>query len=157
MQSTQRNTAIVAGALLLVSAQAFANCKTELAKIDHRLAGAEIDPHMAQVLKTFRDQGAAACKAGNETSASASFTAIEKILESQATASAPATQPETAAPQPAADAFTLSDAETVYINETGEGILRYKVPGGTGHEYTLVTGAGIGVATAITKPFHVAS
>ena len=120
---------------LIVATPALADCKAELAEVDQRLAAAELDPQMTHVMKTFRDQGAALCAAGDETGAGARFTSINSILDTQATA-------KPAAPEPAVEKVPFPESEVVYIDENGEGILRYSVPGGkAGELYWFATGA----------------
>lgn len=75
----------LAGAIALPCAPAYANCTHELAAIDSQLAAAAVEqPQLTQVLQQLRDQGAAACKAGDETSAGANFMSVTMMLELQA-------------------------------------------------------------------------
>ena len=72
-------------AIALASSTAYADCTDELATIDRQLAEAALDqPQLTQVLQQIRNQGAAACEAGNESSAGANFTSISMMLELQA-------------------------------------------------------------------------
>jgi hypothetical protein len=73
---------------------AFADCAADLAEVDQLLAEAEAggsatEPQMMQVLRTFRDQGAASCAAGDETNAETAFTSVKMMLTMTQTPAAP--------------------------------------------------------------------
>ena len=72
-------------AITFAATPGHADCTAELTDIDRQLAAAAREqPQLIQVLQQLRDQGATACKAGNESSASANFTTITMMLELQA-------------------------------------------------------------------------
>lgn len=137
-QQSVKRGAFLLSALAVLAAPAFADCKGELEQVDRLLIDAESErPQLYSVLKVMRDQGAAACEAGDETGAGAAFKSITMMLGIDP-------DPPKAPPSPPAKAHeevqTL-EFQTVYISSKGEGILRYTVPDGAeGVEYTFVSG-----------------
>ena len=131
---------IAALAIVLTASSVLADCKADLADIDKKIADSN-RPELAQVLKMMRDQGAAACDAGDEQGARTAFKSISMMLgmPDPSQNRKPAVEPE-----PVSVEVALPEAHTVYISSEGEGILRYTVPGGEGKQYTFVTGAFTG-------------
>lgn len=135
---------VLASTFLLGTSPALADCEARIAEIDAEIAalasGDASQVAMAQVVQHSRDRAAASCASGDEERAEAQLQNVDMMLSTLAsTSAAPAPEPE---PEP----VPFTNAETVYLSDTGEGILRYTVPGGAGREYTLVTGALTGHA-----------
>ena len=65
------------------------DCKQRLAEVNEKLAAAtDLDPQLLQMLKTFRNQGASHCKAGQQTNANAAFNSVEMMLSGNRNAKA---------------------------------------------------------------------
>ena len=135
---------ILAALALYGVSPALADCKARIAEIDVKLeAMASGDPSqvaMAQVVQHTLDRAAESCAGGDEARAEAQLQNVDMMLSTFTTPSAAAT------PEPAPEAVPFTDAETLYLSDAGEGILRYSVAEGGGREYTLVTGALTGYA-----------
>lgn len=128
--------------MALFALSARADCVARLADIDKKLqALAQISPQMVTALAAPRDRAAAACAEGDEQRAQKRLDNVDMIL-----ATIPAPGPKAPEAPGAPHRAAIPDAETVYINSSGEGILRYIVHGGQGREYTLVNGVFTGMA-----------
>jgi hypothetical protein len=133
-------TIVVFGTVCASTTPAQADCASDLAEINTRLAAPGIDPAMQPILRSFRDQGAAQCDIGNEAAASNLFTSVFAVLDSLS----PAPPAQATPPNRMQSEHTLSieTMETVYLNDAGEGILRYTIADSPpGAAYGFSTGA----------------